>query len=103
MSTSMTGRFLAVAAAVTLSTIMAPQLRAQDFVLPRKKPDTLTVQVFRGGLHNPAPIPKDAILRVDTVKAVPRRDGTTCDFGCSIIYWTVDSAKVMEATKRDKR
>jgi len=118
----MTSRFLAVAAAVTLSTIMAPQLRAQDFVLPRKKPDTLTVQVFRRGLHNPAPIPKDAILQVDTVKGVPRGDGTTCDFyavapirkpgtlrvatqldGCSIIYWTVDSAKVMEATKRDKR
>ena len=100
---------------------MAPQLRAQDYVPARKKPDTTTVQVFRGGLHNPAPIPKDAILQVDTVKAVPRGDGT-CDFDagtpirkpgtlraatqvddCSIIYWTVDSAKFFDATKEAKR
>jgi len=88
----------------------------------RPKPDTLTLKVFRSGPHftNPATIRKDAVLQVDTLKGAPRGDGT-CNFdagtpirkpgtlraatqvdGCSIIYWTVDSAKLVDATKRAK-
>jgi len=48
----MTRRFLAAAAAVTPSTIMAPQLRAQNPVPPANKPDTLTVNVFRGAAND---------------------------------------------------
>src|SRR5688572_17734484 len=105
--------YLVAALAIT------PQLRAQDIVPPRKQPDTVSVQVFRN-FTNPATIPKGAILQVDTVKGAPRGDGT-CDFyagtpirkpgtlraatqvdSCSIIYWTVDSAKFIEATKQAK-
>src|SRR5688572_6549239 len=105
--------YLVAALAIT------PQLRAQDIVPPRKQPDTVSVQVFRN-FTNPATIPKGAILQVDTVKGAPRGDGT-CDFyagtpvrkpgtlraaaqvdSCSIIYWTVDSAKFIEATKKAK-
>jgi hypothetical protein len=98
---------------------MAPQLRAQDPFVKPPKPDTFTVQLFRN-FTNQATIPKGAILQVDTVKGAPRGDGT-CDFyagtpirkpgtlraaaqvdSCSIIYWTVDAAKFIEATKQAK-
>ena len=111
---------------------MAPQLRAQDIVPPAKKPDSVTVRGTDYWAAVPAqptrPMPKESILRVDTLRAATRRADGICNYdqkaaraitptpgsgtrllpisadpvACRIIVATVDTAKFMQATKRAK-